>query len=41
MTVDREPNAQDALAYVGMKIAEWTSYAIIVYALCKLWGATS
>jgi len=36
----RKPNPLDAAAYVGVKIAEWTSYAIIVYVICIAWAIT-
>lgn len=38
--MQREPNAQDALAHVAMKLAEWGSYGIIVYCLCIGWSIT-
>jgi len=37
----REPNALDALAYVGMKICEYGAYCIIGAVLCAFWIATS
>lgn len=37
---NREPNALDAAKHVAMKLAEWGSYAILVYCLCYAWVAT-
>ena len=36
----REPNALDALAHVGLKVAEYGAYLIIGVALCAFWIVT-
>jgi len=38
--VKREPNALDALAYVGVKIAEYGAYAVIVSCIALAWIGT-
>jgi hypothetical protein len=38
--VKHEPNALDALAYVGMKAAEYGAYAIIIGCLALAWIGT-
>ena len=38
--MSHEPNALDALAYVGMKTAEYGSYAIILIAPLVFWVMT-
>lgn len=38
--MNREPNALNALAYVGMKTAEYSAYAIILIALLVFWVMT-
>ncbi len=37
---DREPNALDAAAYVGMKIAHAGAWAIILICVVLFWAAT-
>lgn len=36
----REPNAFDAAKYVGMKLAEWGCYVILLYCLFYIWVGT-
>lgn len=38
--MNREPNALDALSYVGMKVCEYGAYAIILAAICGFWMVT-
>jgi chromate transport protein ChrA len=35
-----EPTATEAAAYVGMKIAEWGCYAVILIAIAVAWTVT-
>ena len=35
-----EPTATEAAAYVGMKIAEWGCYAVILIAIAVAWMVT-
>ena len=35
-----EPTATEALAYVGMKMAEWTCYVIIFGSIAGWWFLT-
>lgn len=38
--MNREPNALDAAAYVGMKVAEYGAWAVIAICILGFWVAT-